>query len=105
MGEGSLLVRGNLTTCQHGLSIASSLGFGGRLFRPMGPFPLEDTFGTGGTLVMLQQSLQVGQNAPNVQFSKIRKFCSAFSNLYLSSVEGQLAMVMVKDTKKLRVTK
>ncbi len=100
-----LTIKSNLMTCRQGLSIATSLGFGDKLFRPMGPFPLEDTFGMGAAVVMLQQSLQPGRNAAIVQFGTIRKFCSAFSNAYLSSAEGQQAMVMAKDTKKLRVTK
>jgi hypothetical protein len=35
----------NLLSCRQGASIAASLGLKAKLFRPMGPFPLEDNFG------------------------------------------------------------
>jgi hypothetical protein len=71
----------------------------------MGPFPLEDTFGMGAAIVMLQQSLQPGKNDITIQFGTVRKFRSAFSNAYHASAERQDAMVMAKDTRKLTVTK
>jgi hypothetical protein len=40
-----------------------------------------------------------------VQFEIVRKFRAAASNIYHSSVDGQRAMVMAKDTRKLQVTK
>ncbi len=95
----------SLNICRQGVAIASSLGFGGKLFRPMGPFPLGDTFGMGAAVVMLQQSLQPGRNAQHVQFGTVRKFRSAFSNVCQVSAEGQQAMLMAKKTKKLRATK
>lgn len=49
-----------LAECQRGLNIASSLGFGNKLFRPMGPFPLDDAFGMGAAIVILQVSLNPG---------------------------------------------
>jgi hypothetical protein len=90
------MVQSSLATCHQGLAIAHSLGFGNNLFQLTGPFPQEDMFGMGAAMVMLQQSLQTGRNALNVQFGTIRKLRSAFSNAYLSSAEGQLAIVMVK---------
>jgi hypothetical protein len=71
----------------------------------MGPFPLEDSFGMGAAIVMLEQSLKPGKNDKTVQFSMIRKFRSAFSNIYQASAEGQQAMVMAKEMRKLVVTK
>jgi hypothetical protein len=69
-------VRGNLTSCRQGADIAASLGFKDKLFRPMGPFPLEDTFGMAAALVMLQSSLKPGKNDKFVQFGTVRKFRS-----------------------------
>jgi hypothetical protein len=82
-----------------------SLGFKSNLFPTMGPFPLEDSFGMGVAIVILQVSLNPGKYDKNVQFGTIRKFRSAFSNVYHASVQGQEAMVMTKDTRKLMVTK
>jgi hypothetical protein len=71
----------------------------------MGPFPLEDTFGMGAALVMLERSLKPGKYASHLQFGTVQKFRSAFSNAYHASVEGHQAMVMAKETRKLTVTK
>jgi hypothetical protein len=95
----------NLRECRRGINIASSLGFKSKLFRPLGPFPLEDKFGMGAAIVILQLSLNPGKYDRHVQFGTIRKFRSAFSNAYHASKEGLDAMVMAKDTRKLTVTK
>jgi hypothetical protein len=75
--EPSTLSR-NLGELRKGAIIANTLGFQQKLFRPMGPFPLEDTFGMGPAIVMLQLSLRQEVNDRNVQFSMIRKFCSTY---------------------------
>lgn len=98
-------VNGTLLACRQGGKIAMALGFKDKLFRPLGPFPLDDTFGMGAAVVMLQQSLQPGKNDKTIQFATVRKFWSAFSNAYHASAEGQQAMVMAKDARKLTVTK
>ncbi len=98
-------IRGVLGEAKRGLAIASSLGFAHSLFRPRGPFPVLDTMGMGVAVVMLQRSLNPGKYAKNVQFETVRKFRAADSNIYHSSVDGQGAMVMAKDTRKLQVTK
>lgn len=98
-------VSGTLLSCRQGVRRAASLGFKDNLFRSMGPFPLGDSFGMGAALVMLQQSLQPGKNDKTVQFGTIRKFRSAFLNVYHASAEGQQAMVMAKDMRRLVVTK
>ncbi len=95
----------NLLVCRQGVSISASLGFKHKLSRPLGPFPVDDNFGMGAAIVMLQLSLQPGRNDKHMQFSSVRKFRSAFSNAYQASVEGQQAAVMAKDTRKLVVTK
>jgi hypothetical protein len=94
-----------LSECRRGSDIASSLGFKHKLFQPMGPFPLEDTFGMAAAIVILQVSLNPGKYDKHVQFGTIRKFRSAFSNAYHASAEGQDAMVMAKDVRKMTVTK
>ncbi len=82
-----------------------SLGFKSNLFPPMGPFPLEDSFGMGAVIVILQVSLNPGKYDMYVQFGTIRKFRSAFSRVYHASVKDQEAMVMANSTRKLMVTK
>jgi hypothetical protein len=94
-----------LAECRRGSNIANSLGFKHKLFRPMGPFTLDDTFGMSAAIVILQVSLNPGKYDKNVQFGTIRKFRSAFSNVYHASAEAQDAMVMAKDTRKLTMTK
>jgi hypothetical protein len=48
-------VAGNLLTARQGLKVAAALGFKDSLFRPMGLFPTEDTFGIAAAIVMLPQ--------------------------------------------------
>jgi hypothetical protein len=98
-------ISNNLTVCRQGLSISAAMGFKHKLFRPMGPFPVDDTFGMGAAVVMLQMSLQPGRNNKFMQFSSVRKFRSAFSNAHLASAEGQQATVLAKDNWKMIVTK
>lgn len=59
----------------------------------------------GAAIVTLQLSLNPGKNDKTVQFGTIRKFRSAHSNAYHASVEGQDAMVMAKDTRKMTATR
>jgi hypothetical protein len=99
-----ITVKRNLLECKRGLRIAATLGFKNKLFKPLGPFPLEDKFGMSAAIVILQVSLNPGINDKHVQFGTIHKFRSAFSNAYNSSVEGLDAMVMAKDTQKMSVT-
>jgi hypothetical protein len=94
-----------LAECRRGSRIAADLGFEKKLFKPMGPFPLDDSFGMGAAVVMLMLSLNPGKNDDKVQFGTVRKFRSAFSNVYQVSAEGQQAAVMAKDTRKLLLTK
>jgi hypothetical protein len=94
-----------LTECHRGSNITASLGFKNKLFRPMGPFPLEDSFRMGAAIVTLQISLNTGKYDTTVQFGTVCKFWSAFSNAYHALFEGQHAVVMAKDTRKLTVTK
>ncbi len=86
-----------------GIVMATEMGFTNNLFRPMGPFPVEDIFGMGAAVVMQQRSLERGKYTDRLQYETVRKFRVAVSNIYHASVEGHGATVMVKDTKKLIV--
>jgi hypothetical protein len=97
-------VRGVLDEGKRGLAIATPLGFAHSLFRPRGPFPPADNMGMGVAVVMVQRSLGRGKYARTLQFETVRKFRAAASNIYHSSIDGQGAMVMAKDTRKLQVT-
>lgn len=99
-----LTVRRNLDEIKRGLTLASSFGFAHQLFRPLGPFPLDDSFGMGAAVIMQLRSLDQGKYSSFLQFETVRKFRSAVSNVYHASLEGQGAMVMAKDTRKLVVT-
>lgn len=102
----SRTVSKNLSEIKRGLAVASSLGFAHQLYPPLGPFPLEDSFGMGAAIVMLQRTLDPGKyNRDHVQFDTARKLRSAVSNLYHASVRGQEAVVMAKGTQKLLVTR
>jgi len=52
---------------------------------PLGPFPLEDTFGMKLAVVLLRRSLDPGRNEEHIQFVTARKFRSAFSNAWHAS--------------------
>lgn len=99
-----LTVTRNLEEMKRGLSMATSFGFAHQLFRPLGPFPTEDSVGMGACVIMQLRSLDQGKYAPTLQFETVRKFRSAVSNVYHASVTGQGAMVMAKDTRKMVVT-
>ncbi len=67
---------------------------------------MADTMGMGVAIVMLQCSLNSGKYTKYAQCEMGRKFRAAASNIYNSSVEGQQGrMIVVKDTRKLLVTK
>ena len=93
-----------LDEVKRGLSLASSFGFAHQLFWPLGPFPLDHTFSMGSAAIMQMQSLNQGWYTSMLQFETVRKFRSAVSNLYQTSVEVQWATVMAKDTRTLVVT-
>jgi ribosomal protein S10 len=97
-------VRGVLGEAKRGIAIASSLGFAHSLFHSRGPFPPVDTMGVGTAVVIIQCSLDQGWYSHHVQYETICKFHAAASNIFHLSVDGQGAMVMAKDTRKLQVT-
>lgn len=94
----------NLAELRRGSQIARCMGFGNSMFPPMGPFPVEDSFGMGTAIVMLELSLRPGINDKTVQFNTIRKFRSSYSNVYQASVKGQGNTTMSNGVRKLTVT-
>ena len=58
------------------------------LFPLMGPFPLEDTFGMGAAVAVLDRSLDKGQYEECVQWATFRKVRSTMTNLWQASVDG-----------------
>jgi hypothetical protein len=89
---------------KRGIVLVTKMGFVNSLFRPMGPFPVDDIFGVGAADVMQQRSLEQGKFAQRLQYETIHKFQATVSNIYHVSVEGHGATVMAKETKKLVVT-
>ena len=70
----------------------------------MGPFSLRDEWGMGVAMTILERSLDKGKYKDTVQFTTARKFRSAFSNCWNSSIEINNHSVMAKDTAKVHVT-
>jgi hypothetical protein len=97
-------VKQNMDEVKCSLYIASNFGFAHSLFHPMGPFSPEDTVGIGVAVVMLQRSLDKRKSNKTIQFETIRKIRAAASNVYHPSVEGQGAMTLAKDMRKMMVT-
>ena len=56
-------------------------------------------------VIMVQCSLDKDYYVKNIQYETVQKFRAAASNIYNSSLEGQGAVTMAKDTKNLLVTK
>lgn len=94
----------NLSELRRGANIAGALGCKHGMFRPMGPYPLEDTFGMGPAVVMLQLSLKAGLNDKHVQYNTVRRFRGAYSNVYNASTSALTGTTMVGGTKRLGVT-
>ena len=96
-------VRANLAMvrkmCDYG---ESRLGFDSEVMVPaMGPFAVQDDCGMRVAAVSTERSLDKGVNEKTVQHGTVRKFRSAFSNMWHASVEGGLDAVAVRDTSKL----
>lgn len=71
-----------------------------------GPFPVGDSFGLRVAIGMLTKSLEPGHYSQFYQqFETIRKLRAAFSNLYMSSVEGVTSLrTMGGETAKMTLT-
>ncbi len=86
------------------MAVAHALGFHQMLFKPMGPFPLEDSFGMGPAVVMLHLSLQQGITDKTVKFNTIRKFWSTYSNVFHALASCLSGSTMVSGTQKMDIT-
>lgn len=79
------------------------LGFN-RVMPEFGPYPLEDTFGMRVACCLTLKGNDGGKNASTLQFGSTRKYRTAFSNFYHSSV-SHLKMVMLgKENRKVYLT-
>ena len=70
----------------------------------MGPFPVRDDCGMRVAALSTERSLDRGMNEATVQFGTVRRFRSAFSNMWHASVAGGLDAVAVRDTARLTVS-
>jgi hypothetical protein len=96
----------NLQEARKAIRISKNLGLPlTRPFGPMGPFPLEDSFGMAEAIVMLERSTDPGRHASSIQFETLRKMRSMFSNVYHTTASAQNAMVMAKENRKMAVTR
>ena len=103
-GRASGTVSGNLGQ-SHGFHKVACEDFGLMEALPaMGPFPLLDTFGIGSALVMLKRSMMPGKYGDHIQYDTLRKYRSAFSNVWGASVHTMQESVMARATTKLYVT-
>jgi hypothetical protein len=71
---------------------------------PLGPFPIDDTFGMKAACVLFQRSLDPGKTERFIQFSTARKIRSAYSNVYHSSQELSRVTVMAHKLSKTYIT-
>ena len=83
--------------------LGEALGFDS-VAPPMGPFPLEDTFGMKIACVTLLKSLAPGKWENTVQYATARRMRSVFSNLYHASYHGESMSVMAYETQKMFTT-
>ena len=103
-GRASGTVSGNLGQ-SHGFHKVACEDFGLMEALPaMGPFPLLDTFGIGSALVMLKRSMMPGKYGDHIQYDTLRKYRSAFSNVWGASVHTMQESIMARVTTKLFVT-
>jgi hypothetical protein len=67
---------------------------------PMGPFPLEDTFGMKVACTLLRRSLDPGKWEKYIQFGTARKVRSVYSNMFHASSQVGQVSVMAYETSK-----
>jgi len=61
-------------------------------FPPLGPYLVGDLFGASVAIAMILKSLDPGCYVQHQQFESIRKLRVAFSNIYMTSLEGTACM-------------
>lgn len=57
-------------------------------FAPLGPYPVEDSFGFSVAIAMVMKSLEPGKYATHQQFETIRKLRAAYLNAFMASLAG-----------------
>jgi hypothetical protein len=60
----------------------------------LGPWKLEDEFGAGAAAIMARHSMDPGITEDMVQYETVRKMKLAFVNLYQTSVENVITVVI-----------
>ena len=80
----STTVARNLTKTRRGARLQNHFGFPALLL-PLRPYPIRDLFGIAMACCMLQRSLDLGVNAPTIQFGTMQKLRSAFHNQFQAS--------------------
>jgi hypothetical protein len=96
-------IAGNLSQARKMEEFGDSLGFS-HIVPPMGPFPLEDTFGMRVACCTLLKSLEPGKWERKVQYATTRRIWSACSNFYHATHWGEALWVMAYETQKLITT-
>jgi hypothetical protein len=67
-------------------------------FPPLGPHPVSDLFGISVVIAMILKSLDPGRYAQHQQFESIHKLQAAFSNIYMTLLEGTACLRTLGET-------
>ena len=103
-GRSEGTVGGNRREVRKMLLIAEDK-FGMRqLFPDMGPHHLEDKWGMGLAVVLLERSKDKGRNDDTVQFETVRKFRSTYGSMWGASIHALSLGVLARDKVKTFVT-
>ena len=70
----------------------------------MGPFPLDYTQGVSLVVSILRKSLDKGRYRTTVQFERVRKMTSVYSNIWYAFKHTLTTSVMARDLRKTFVT-
>jgi hypothetical protein len=74
-------VYNNSRVVQRVMLTEDRMGWQNRIIPPMGPYPLEDAFGMGAAVAVLDKSMDRGIYETRVQYATFRKVRSALTNL------------------------
>jgi hypothetical protein len=96
-------VSANLRSAKRIESTADRLGMPS-MTPPMGPFPLEDTFGMKAAIAVLDRSLDKGNYAEHVQWGTFRKVRSTITNISPAGVSGLGDTIGVYERKHLWIS-
>jgi len=68
-------------------------------YPPLGPFPVEDSFGCAIAIAMLLKSRQPRRYAAYQQFEMVHKLWAGFSNVFMTSVQGSASLRLMGGDK------